>query len=64
MIYSGDQATFNMEEFKNGFRSSLWDSDLCHYDITSNDDIEIVNEEDGYFTIIRLKYKKNEYGTD
>jgi len=54
----------NMEEFKNGFRSSLWDSDLCHYDITSNDDIEIVNEEDGYFTIIRLKYKKNEYGTD
>ena len=54
----------NMEEFKNGFRSSLWDSDLCHYDITSNDDIEIVNEEDGYFTIIKLKYKKSEYGTD
>lgn len=53
----------DLVEFKRGVRDSLWDSDLCHYDITTNDDIEIVDDEDGYFTTIKLKYKKSEYGT-
>lgn len=54
----------NMGEFKRGVRDSLWDSDLCHYDITDNNSIEVVDDEDGYFTLIKLKYKKSEYGTD
>ena len=54
----------NMDEFKRGVRGSLWDSDLCHYDITDNDSIEVLDDEDGYFTIIKLKYKKSDYGTD
>lgn len=54
----------NMGEFKKGVRDSLWDSDLCHYDITDNDSIEVVGDEGAYFTIIKLKYKKSEYGTD
>lgn len=54
----------NMGELKKGIRAALWDSDLCHYAITEDDDIEIAHDNDFYFTIVKLKYKKNEYGTD
>lgn len=47
----------NIEEFKTGFRQSLWDSDVCYYNIKTNDDIEIVDTSDAYFTTIKLKYE-------
>ena len=31
----------NMEDVKRGIRESLWDSDVCNYQITKNEDIEI-----------------------
>lgn len=46
----------NMEEFKKGLRSSLWNCDICHYKIETDDDIEIFDDEECYFTTIRLKY--------
>jgi hypothetical protein len=31
----------NMEDIKRGIRESLWDSDVCSYQISKNEDIEI-----------------------
>lgn len=31
----------NMEDIKRGIRESLWDSDVCNYQITKNEDVEI-----------------------
>ena len=36
----------NMEDVKRGIRESLWDSDVCNYQITKNEDIEIGEEGD------------------
>jgi hypothetical protein len=45
----------DMEEFKRGVRTALWDCDMCHYDIKENSDIDVAYDEDYYFTIITLK---------
>jgi hypothetical protein len=44
----------NEAEFKAGLRSSLWNCDICHYSIES-EDITIEMDVDFYFTIIKLK---------
>jgi hypothetical protein len=44
----------NMEELKRGIMSSLWNCDMCHYNCSKTDDIEIILDEDGYFTKIIL----------
>lgn len=46
----------NMKEFKKGLISSLWDCDMCSYDLNS-DNIHISNDEDGYFTVIEFQLK-------
>ena len=45
----------DIDEFKNGLREMLWDTDLCWYGIATNDDVEIVD----YYgqTIITLKLR-------
>lgn len=40
------------ESFKKGIRASLWDSDICHYDIDTNDCIRIDNSDNHYTKII------------
>jgi hypothetical protein len=45
----------DMEEFKRGVRTALWDCDMCHYNIRENSDINVAYDEDYYFTIITLK---------
>jgi len=45
----------NMDEFKQGLITSLWDCDHCNYSLEP-EDIEIYDEDD-YFTIIKLKLK-------
>lgn len=34
----------DMEEVKRGIRESLWDSDVCNYQISKNEDVEIGEE--------------------
>ena len=45
----------DMEEFKKGIRNGLWHSDICHYNIAENSDIDVKYDDDYYFTIITLK---------
>jgi hypothetical protein len=45
----------DVEEFKKGVRTALWDCDICHYDIKENSDIDVSYDKDYYFTIITLK---------
>lgn len=40
--------------FKKGLIASLWNSDICYYDITP-ENIKIYDDEDIFFTIIELK---------
>jgi hypothetical protein len=47
----------NINELKEGIRDSLWNTDLCHYNLDTNDDIVITNEDELYSTIITLKYQ-------
>ena len=44
----------NIEELKKGIMSSLWNCDMCHYNCSKTEDIEIISDEDGYFTKIIL----------
>lgn len=44
----------DMEAFKKGIGSSLWDSDLSHYS-TKEEDISVVPDDDGFLTVITLK---------
>jgi len=44
------------KDIKEGIRISLWDCDLCHYEIAKDEDIEITKEAFGY-TRIRLFYR-------
>ena len=44
----------NMSEFKKGLIRSLWDCDICHYNIKEGDDIDVQLEDDYFFTIITL----------
>jgi len=44
----------DMEEFKKGVSLSLWDCDCSHYSV-KEEDISVVPDEDGYFTVITLK---------
>lgn len=44
----------NLEEFKYGLISSLWDSDICYYDLKL-ENIKIQDDENFYFTTIELK---------
>jgi len=44
----------DMKEFKKGLISSLWNCDICHYKL-EEDEIEIFDDKDLYFTTIRLK---------
>lgn len=44
----------NMEEFKKGVGTSLWDCDCSHYSCRP-EDIEVKADEEGWFTVITLK---------
>jgi hypothetical protein len=44
----------NMDEFKNGFICSLWNSDVCNYNL-SPEKIKIYDDEEVYFTVIELE---------
>lgn len=44
----------DMEDFKKGIGVSLWDCDCSHYS-AKEEDISVVADEDGYFTVITLK---------
>jgi hypothetical protein len=44
----------DIEEFKKGLRTSLWNCDICHYNIRENSDIDVAYDEDYYFTVITL----------
>ena len=44
----------NMDEFKSGIRASLWDCDMCSYNIEP-ENIKIYDDEDFHFTIIEFK---------
>jgi hypothetical protein len=44
----------NMDEFKNGFICSLWNSDVCNYNLNP-EKIKIYDDEDIYFTVIELE---------
>lgn len=39
----------DMDEFKSGIRSSLWNFDFCNYKIKKNEDIQIQIDKDYYF---------------
>lgn len=41
-------------QFKEGLRTALWDTDLCHYKIENNEDIVISEDSSAYFTTITL----------
>jgi len=43
----------DMEEFKKGISFSLWDCDCSHYSV-KEENIGVVADEDGYFTVITL----------
>ena len=43
----------NMADFKRGVAMSLWDCDCSHYS-TKPENISVVADEDGYFTVITL----------
>jgi hypothetical protein len=45
----------HMADFKKGLGYSLWDCDCSHYS-TKPENIEVKEDEDGYFTIISLHY--------
>jgi hypothetical protein len=45
----------DMDEFKQGLRESLWSSDCCSYRISTNKDIEVINNVSGFYSIIRLR---------
>lgn len=59
----------NVNDVKTGIRVALWDSDRCMYNISTNDDIIIENEEPlNLFSVIRLNldiegHKKDLYDT-
>lgn len=44
----------NMQAFKEGIGASLWDCDGSHYS-TNPEDIDVKDDEDGWFTVITLK---------
>jgi hypothetical protein len=44
----------NMDEFKKGLQSALWDCDVCAYNIEP-ENIKIYDHEEGYSTIIEFK---------
>lgn len=44
----------DLEKLKKGIMSSLWGCDMSYYNCSKTDDIEIVFDEDGYFTKIIL----------
>lgn len=43
----------NIDEFKKGLSWSLWDCDMCSYNIKP-ENIKIYDEEDGYFTVFEF----------
>lgn len=49
----------NMEEFKDGLITSLWNSDVCNYELTP-DKIKIYDDGEIYFTIIELELHEEE----
>jgi hypothetical protein len=48
-------ADFRMADFKKGIRDSLWDCDVCYYNIEKDEDIVIDDSEEDWFTIIKLQ---------
>lgn len=48
----------NMDEFKDGLINSLWNSDVCNYNLNP-ENIKIYDEDDMYFTVIELTLDKD-----
>lgn len=49
----------NMNEFKEGLINSLWNTDVCNYNLNP-ENIKIYDEDDAYFTVIELELDKDE----
>jgi hypothetical protein len=45
----------NMDEFKLGIQSALWDSDFCCYNIKSKNDFDVTIDKDYYFMDLTFK---------
>jgi hypothetical protein len=45
----------NINEFKEGIRISLWDSDLCWYDLKNIDSIQLRNDPHALVVILKLE---------
>jgi hypothetical protein len=48
----------NMDDFKFGIQTALWNSDFCYYDINSINDFEVTIDEDYYFMNFKFKREK------
>jgi len=46
----------NMDEFKSGLISSLWNSDVCSYELKP-ENIKIYEEDDSWFTVIEFELR-------
>lgn len=44
----------NEKELKRGIKRALWDSDRCNYKCTTDEDIVIEHDEEGYYTYVHL----------
>ena len=44
----------NEDLFKNGLKRALWDCDMCSYKCTTNEDITIEHDDNGYYSKIKL----------
>jgi hypothetical protein len=54
ICHLGTLNILNMDEFKKGLSYSLWDCDICSYNIEP-ENIKIYDDEDVRFTIVELK---------
>ena len=48
-----------MDELKRGIINALWNSDVSYYSCSNISDIEVVIEEDCFFSVVNLKLAKD-----
>lgn len=56
--YVGILNIHNMEDFKNGLINSLWNSDVCNYNLNP-ENIKIYDDDEVFFTVIELMLDKD-----